>query len=44
MDKYVDLYQLSEMDEILAILLFGSKAKGETITRDIDICIVCTKG
>jgi len=40
MDKYVDLRRLSEIDEILAVLLFGSEARGESITRDIDVCIV----
>lgn len=32
--------QLTEIDETLAIFLFGSKIKNESLTRDIDICIV----
>jgi predicted nucleotidyltransferase len=40
MDEYIALRQLSETKGVLAILLFGSKAKGESMTRDIDVCIV----
>lgn len=36
----IDLSKLFEINEILAILLFGSKAKDLSLTRDIDICIV----
>lgn len=36
----IDLSRLFKINEILAILLFGSKAKGESLARDIDICIV----
>ncbi|MEM3029876.1 MAG: nucleotidyltransferase domain-containing protein [Thermoproteota archaeon] len=40
MDEYIDLYHLSEINGVLAILLFGSKAKGESMTRDVDVCII----
>ncbi|MBO3799991.1 MAG: nucleotidyltransferase domain-containing protein [Candidatus Brockarchaeota archaeon] len=40
MDEYIGPYQLSEIKGVLAILLFGSKVKGESLTRDIDVCIV----
>ncbi|MBO3755109.1 MAG: DNA polymerase subunit beta [Candidatus Brockarchaeota archaeon] len=40
MDEHIELYQLSEIKGVLAILLFGSKVKGESMIRDVDVCIV----
>jgi len=40
MDINSNLPSLSEIDEILATLLFGSKARGKTLTRDTDLCAI----
>lgn len=40
MGEYLDLQQLFEIDGVLAILSFGSEAKGAPVTRDVDVCIV----
>jgi len=40
MDEYVDLQKLFEINGVLAVLLFGSRARGSSMTRDIDVCVV----
>jgi hypothetical protein len=40
MGEQIDLDRLSDLDGILAVLLFGSQAEDKPITRDVDVCVV----
>jgi hypothetical protein len=36
----LDLRELAEVEGVLAVLLFGSRAKGHPLARDVDVCVV----